>query len=113
MDDPFAAALDALFEMPGSAAAVYQPIAGTPPFPIRVIRAQPDELGPRGVIQATNHFDIRRSDVAHPQRGDVVAIGGAIQAGAITGGEMFELIGTPMSDVEGLTWTIGADQLRD
>ncbi len=111
--DPFAAALDAQFNAPGSAAAAYQSISGTAPFPIRVIRAQPDELGPRNTVQATNTFDLRRSEVTDPAHGDAVAIGAAIVDGAIVGGEMFELIGTPMLDVEGLTWTIGAEPRRD
>lgn len=113
MPDPFAAALDAMFFAPGSAAAVYQPIDGSAPFPVRVIRGQPDELGPRNTVQATNVFDLRRSEVLRPVHGDTIAIGGEIVAGAITGGEMFELIGTPMLDVEGITWTIGGDPLAN
>lgn len=113
MSDPFVAALDALFSAPGSAAAVYQPINGTPPFPIRLIRAQPDELGPRNIVQATNVLDLRQFEVPRPVHGDVVAIGGVIEGGAVIGGEKFTLIGTPMSDVEGLTWTIGAEPRRD
>ena len=113
MTDPFAAALDALFNAPGSAAAAYQSISGTAPVPIRIIRAQPDELGPRNIVQATNTFDLRRSEVSDPAHGDTVVIGGMIVDGAIVGGEPFVLIGTPMLDVEGITWTIGADPSRD
>ena len=113
MPDPFAAALDPMFFAPGTAAAVYQPGDGSPPFPVRIIRSRPDEMGPRNTVQAANVFDIRRSDVPQPLHGDFVAIEGEIVDGAITGGEMFELIGTAMSDVEGLTWTIGAEPLRD
>ncbi len=113
MTDPFAAALDALFNAPGSAAAAYQSISGTAPVPIRIIRAQPDELGPRNTVQATNTFDLRRSEVAQPVHGDVVAIGGVVIDGEIIGGEPFTLIGTPMLDVEGITWTIGAEPRRD
>jgi hypothetical protein len=111
--DPFAAGLDAMFSAPGSAAAVYQPTDGSAPLPIRVIRGQPDELGARGLVNATNVLDLRRSDVANPQNGDIVAIGGEIVDGAVTGGEMFELYGVARLDVEGITWTVGAEPLLD
>ena len=111
--DPFAAALDAVFTAPGSVAAVYQPIEGSPPFPLRIIRAQPDEMGPRGMVQGTNVLDLRRADVPGPQHGDIVAIGGEIIDGAITGGEQLEIYGTARLDTEGMTWTVGAEPLHD
>jgi hypothetical protein len=109
--DSFAAALDALFNAPGSAAAVYRPADGTAPFPIRIIRGQPDELGPRNLVQATNVLDLRRSEVPNPVGGNGHSIRGDVVA--IVDGAKLELIGTPMLDVEGLTWTIGAELWRD
>jgi len=98
--DPFAAALDAQFNAPGSAAAVYDDgvlIAR----PIRVIRSQPDadpSYGGQRIIQGTNTLAIRVSDVAEPVDGATVTIGT----------EVLTLHGDPMLDVEGLTWTCGA-----
>lgn len=118
MSDPFAAAIDALFSGPGSAAAAYQPIgeAGGAAFPIRVIRSRPDlstGFGEGRIVQASNSFEIRASDVARPAADDLVAIGGTVTDGAIEGGELFALVGEPMIDVEGLTWLIGAERLAE
>lgn len=110
---PLAAALDAIFNAPGSAAAVYQPADGAPPFPVRVIRGQPDELGARGTVSAANVLDLRKSEVPDPRHGDFIAIGGEIVNGAITGGELLEIYGQARLDVEGLTWTVGAEPQRD
>ncbi len=99
--DPFAAALDALFNAPGSAAAVYVPVDGFP-TDIRVIRSQPDvntSFGDSQIIQATNVFEIRRSEVAAPTHGGRLMIGD----------EIFAIQGDGRLDVEGLTWTIGAE----
>lgn len=100
--DPFAVALDAQFFAPGSSEAVYIPVSGPPPAdPIRVIRSQPDEevrFGDGSVIQGTNLFLIRRSEVAAPQKGGKI----------ISDGATFTLRGEAMLDVEGLTWRMGA-----
>ncbi|USU06891.1 hypothetical protein NF699_09600 [Sphingomonadaceae bacterium OTU29LAMAA1] len=109
--DPFAAALDAHFIAPGSAAAVYVPQGGAP-VPIRVIRSQPDTSAnyqQTRVIQQANAFDMRISDVPAPTPGDRIIVGAALIDGAIVGGEAFEILGDPMKDVEGLTWTCGAE----
>jgi RNase P/RNase MRP subunit p29 len=99
--DPFAMALDVLFYAPGSDEAFYTPKGGAERAePIRVIRGQPDRaVGFAGqqVIEGTNVFEIRKSDVAVPARGDVVRIGG----------NRFKLLGEAMDDVEGLSSTIG------
>jgi hypothetical protein len=99
--DPFAAALDVLFFAPGSSEAFYTPRGGAErPNPIRVIRGQPDKavgFGAQQVIEGTNVFEIRKSDVAEPEKGSIVRIGTA----------RFKLLGEPMTDVEGLSTTIG------
>ena len=99
--DPFAAALDVLFFAPGSSEAFYTPKGGAErPAPIRVIRGQPDKavgFGEQQVIEGTNVFEIRKSDVAEPEKGSIVRIGTT----------RFKLLGEPMTDVEGLSTTIG------
>ena len=103
--DPFATALDALFHAPGSAAATFTPKGGVPaPDPIRVIRRQPDKaigFGDGQIIEGTNAFEIRRSEVSEPKRGDQLKIGATT----------FKLLGDAMLDVEGMTWTIGGSAL--
>jgi hypothetical protein len=101
MSDPFAAAMDAMFQAPGSENATYIPSSG-PAVPIRVIRSRPDGLARFGdalILPAADAFEIRRSDVAAPAVGDVVAIA--------AGG--FAISIEPIGDVEGLTWTCGAE----
>ncbi|WP_271300641.1 head-tail joining protein [Sphingomonas sp. CV7422] len=99
--DPFAAALDALFYAPGSAAAVYIPEHG-PIREIRVIRSQPDveaRFGDSQIIQATNLFEIRMSEVDRPAHGAQLFIGD----------EVYSIQGDGKLDLEGLTWTVGAE----
>ena len=99
--DSFAAALEALFNAPGSAAAVYIS-ADRYPLDIRVIRSQPDVEAAYGTtrsIQAANMFEIRKSDVGCPAPGDRLLIGDTV----------YEILGDAMLDVEGLTWSCGAD----
>ena len=50
------------------------------------------------MIQGTNLFLIRRSEVAAPQKGGKI----------ISDGATFTLRGEAMLDVEGLTWRMGA-----
>ncbi|PTQ59747.1 hypothetical protein C8J26_2599 [Sphingomonas aurantiaca] len=99
--DPFAAALDVLFFAPGSSEAFYTPKGGVErPTPIRVIRGQPDKsvgFGEQQVIEGTNVFEIRKSDVAEPERGAVIRMGDA----------RYKLLGEAMLDLEGLSNTIG------
>jgi hypothetical protein len=103
--DPFAAALDVLFYAPGSDEAFYTPRGGAErPDPIRVIRGQPDRevgFGGQQVVEGTNVFEIRKSDVADLQRGAIVRIGVV----------RFKLLGEAMTDVEGLSSTIGGSQV--
>jgi len=109
--DPFAAALDAQYHAPGSAAAVYRPIVGAP-RDIRVIRSAPDRtsrFGDGQIINASTSLEIRVSDVPSPQRGDAVVIGATLVDGVIVGGEAFELFGDPALDLERLSWACGAE----
>lgn len=109
--DPWAAALDSMFMAPGSAAAVYQPVEGVPRH-IRVIRSAPDRttgFGDGQIINTSTALELRASDVPTPQRGDMIIIGGTLADGVITGGEIFELFGDPILDLERLGWTCGAE----
>jgi hypothetical protein len=103
--DPFAMALDVLFYAPGSEEAFYTPKGGAERVaPIRVIRGQPDKsvgFGGGQVIEGTNVFEIRKSDVSAPSNGDIVRI--------LT--TRFKLLGQAMGDVEGLSTTIGGSPL--
>lgn len=111
MRDPFAAAVDALFHAPGSAAAEY--FAGDlPARPIRVILGQPDQKSGTGrgrIVKGSIAIDIRRSDVLKPVHGDVVALSSTdVGRGEDGGATVLRLHGEPMLDTEGLTWTCGA-----
>lgn len=109
MSDPFAAALDAQFNAPGSAAAVYVPAEGQF-VAVRTIRSQPDEtltMGDTQIVVGSNIFELRRSEVGHPEDGAMLILGGFVDGAVVTGGEIFRLTGEPMLDVEGLTWKIG------
>lgn len=105
--DPFAAALDAQFNAPGSAAAVYLPLEGEP-VPIRVIRSRPTEETPVSgmlVLADSNIVLIRRSEVAEPQQRAYISIGATIVDDVVTDGILFEVLAEAKLDVEGLTWT--------
>ncbi len=109
--DPWQMALDAMFIGPGSAAAVFVR-TGEPPRVVRVIQGRPDRttgFADGQTILGTNQFEIRRSDVAEPLQHDVVVVGAVIENDAAVGGERFSLLGEAMLDLEGLTWTIGAE----
>ncbi len=111
MADPFALALDSMFMAPGSDEAVYQPLEGEPSA-IRVIRSAPDRttgFGDGQIINASTALEIRVSDVTHPERGAFVIIGGVLDSGVVSGGEIFELFGDPILDLERLGWTCGAE----
>lgn len=102
MRDPFAAALDAQFNAPGSAAAVYTGANGIG-VPIRVIVSRPDEDRPFGstrIVKASAAVSLRVSDIANPVPGDTFALTAT--------GAVMRLYGEPMIDNEGLSWTCGA-----
>lgn len=96
---------DAQFFAPGSDEASYKPAAGDVlPDPVRVIRFSPDMDVVFGdgtrIIEGTNVLLIRRSEVAQPAKGDLVAIGAV----------RFRLQGNAMLDGERLNWRIGATE---
>lgn len=102
MTDPFASALTALFESVVAEAATYYAGGAGPGLPISVVHGQPDQeirFGARGLIAASNLIEIQRSDVALPASGDVLELASG----------RFMLAGEPRLDVEGLTWTCGAE----
>jgi hypothetical protein len=101
----FAAAIDAIFEDPNiGVAAIWQP-GGTPPgVAARVLRKSPDaaeSFGRTSVVLPTLVLDVRTSEVASPQDGDVVEIGC----------ETFKIIGAPTIDSLGLVWSCEAVQV--
>ncbi len=102
MIDPFARALAVLHSAAGSLAAVYIPVDGAPAS-IRVIMGAPDREISFGrterVILNSAEFEIQRVDVAMPAEGDHIVVP--------TG--TFILQGEPIGDLEGLSWTIGAE----
>lgn len=96
---PFGAAVDALFADPRLARdAVWSGVNGT----VRVITKRPDatlDFGDTRVAVATVLIDVRASEVAAPQTGDVVAIGE----------EAFAVVGEPTRrDPDRLIWTAEA-----
>lgn len=102
--DPFAAALDALFNAPGSAAAVYIPEFGYP-RDIRVIERQ--RIGTEGTVRPRpvslgKIFDIRVSDVAQPQVGEIIFLNEKV----------LTLTLPPEIDAEGMTWVCDLPELE-
>ena len=104
MNDPFATALAVLHSAAGSVAAIYTPKGGEPlPNPIRVIWAQGSQAtgGRNGDrIADTNSFDVQRSDVAQPSKGDTLQVADAQTAQMLT----FRINGAAILDVEGMSW---------
>ena len=99
-----AAAIDAIFSDPNiGVAAIWKP-GGTPPgVAARVIRKSPDateSFGRTSVVLPTLVLDVRKSDVASPQDGDVVEIAS----------ESFRVVGEPMIDSLGFVWSCEAVQ---
>ena len=102
MADPFATGLAALFGGPASVAADYIADGTGAPVPIRVVHGQPDQdvaFGERGIVAASNLFEIQRSAVTAPAAGDVLELASG----------RFVLVGEPKLDVEGLTWFCGGE----
>lgn len=103
MADPFAVGLVALHGAAAGLAATYFPVDGPAVPGIRVTRTRPDRLGQFGdtaILPASNSFDILAADVAVP------AIGAEILLGT---GERFAISIEPLLDVEGVSWTCGAE----
>lgn len=102
--DPFAMALDALFEAPGSLSGHYSsPSLGT--VPVRVVpRQSRGDVGivrPRSVVTGAV-FDLRTSEVASPLVGDVLVVDGIVR----------QLAFEPQIDAEGLTWACDFPELE-
>ncbi|WP_336974178.1 head-tail joining protein [Sphingobium aromaticiconvertens] len=109
MSDPFAAALDAQFHAPGSAAADHD--RDSTITPIRVILSRPDQIDGYGqgqIVSGTVMIDIRRSDVPAPAPDDVVHVGVRDNDGILTISDSYMLTDEPISDVEAMTWSCGA-----
>lgn len=114
--DPFANGLDAIFNAPGSMAADYA-IAGSDDEtkPIRVILSRPDQTNPFGggqIISGTAMIDIRRSEVANPRPNDVVRVGTRDEDGVLAIDQIYQLTDEPVSDVEAMTWSCGAQEIE-
>ncbi|WP_156361374.1 hypothetical protein [Sphingomonas sp. Leaf67] len=96
-------AIDAQYRAPGSVAADYWAGGGTlPPVPVRIIRSRPDRIERFAGFQIdvrTETFEVRRSEVAQPVIGDLIAVGD----------ERFEVLIEPQIDVEGLSWIMLAE----
>lgn len=111
MLDPFAAALDAQFNAPGSAAADYI-VPGGPAVPIRIILSRPDVLNrfdDRRIATQTIIISIRKSDVAAPAVHDLIQMGARSDDGTLAVEAEYRLCDEPLSDVESLTWECGAE----
>lgn len=94
--EPFAAALDALFNAPGSAAAIYVP-ANRGDIELRVIERL--RMGSEGTVRPRpvalgKVLEIRVSDVEQPQVGDVILLAD----------RAFALVTPPELDPERITW---------
>lgn len=107
MADPFATALAALHRAAGSVAAIYTPAGGVSQA-VRVIWTQGSALGATlsdRRVSDTNSFDVMRSDVARPARGDTIAVVDPLNGAALA----FRLNAAPILDIEGLGWTCPAE----
>lgn len=103
MADPFADALVALFNGPGSDGGVYNGL----PDGMRLILESPDRLQSLGegqVILATHVVLLMRSQVPDPVAGDTIDI---VRDGQVA--KSLILTGEPMLDAEELTWRMGAE----
>lgn len=96
MSNPFVAALDALYASALAIDAVFT--SNGVSTPVRTVRSQPDQISGYGegqIVQASNLFELRRSEVSEPSAGDTIAVGA----------DVFAIVGDPMLDTEGLAWT--------
>ena len=100
--EAFRTALDTLFADPNlGETAIWQAGGVGPGVPIRVIRRRPDavvEFGASRALMATVLIDLRRTEAAAIDEGDLVVIGT----------DTFKVIGTPSSDPMGLVLTCEA-----
>ncbi len=100
--EAFRAALDVLFADPNLGEyALWQAGGVGPGVPIRVIRRRPDavvEFGASRALMETVLIDLRRTEAAAIDEGDLVVLGA----------ETFKIIGSPASDPMGLVLTCEA-----
>lgn len=98
----FAAATDILFADPNLGEhALWQAGGVGPGVPVRLIRRRPDavvEFGASRALMATVLIDLRWTEAAAINEGDLVVIGT----------ETFKIIGSPASDPLGLVFTCEA-----
>ena len=96
----FAAAMDRIFANTTMAVDAYWISTGTTEeHAIRAIRRAPDEISSFGsarIISDTTMVDVRVSELAEPQAGDLVIIGT----------DSFVIQGEPVRDRERLVWTL-------
>ena len=96
----FTSAINDLFGDPNLARdAVYRTDGTDPGVPVRVMLRRPDRIdafGETRLAAATTLVDIRLTEVAAPEAGDAVVIGG----------ETFVVQGQPLRDAERLVWTL-------
>lgn len=100
--EAFRVALDTLFADPNlGETGLWQAGGVGPGVPVRVIRRRPDavvEFGASRALLATVLIDLRRTEAATIDEGDLVVIGA----------DTFKVIGTPSSDAVGLVLTCEA-----
>ena len=104
MSDPFARALAALHQSAVSVPATYTPKAGQA-FPIRVIWSQGSQAATgqgSSRVADTNTFDVQRTDVLMPKRGDRISDVVDPATGALL---TFVVNGAPILDTEGVSWS--------
>lgn len=96
----FAPHIEAMFSVLGRPAAYI--LDGGTPIEIRVIPKRPDEIeeiNGMQIVAATNVFDVRRSEISQPKKGDELTFEG----------ETYIIIGEPVSrDPDRLIWTLSA-----
>ncbi|MFQ6552949.1 hypothetical protein AAD018_011490 [Aestuariibius insulae] len=96
----FSAAMDVIFTNPAMAVeAVWTSADEAQSRPVRLIWKRPDEelsFGQAQIVAETAVADIRVLDLASPRQGDRLAIGALL----------YEVIGDPRRDREGLIWTM-------
>jgi hypothetical protein len=114
MPDPFASALDAIFHGPGSEAAEIITIYGLHIADVRIIRSKADRdarFGDGQMIAANCTVDIRRSQAPELNDGDRLLVGAPVDDAFVPAEELI-LTGEPMSDIEGMTWTMGYEAVE-
>lgn len=112
--DPFARAVDALFNAPGSLAVDYFVESGAY-LPVRIILSQPDQqvtAGRTRFVEGSYAVSVRRSEVTKPISGDVIRLLDRTVGRAddqVTG---LKVYGEPRLDAEGLTWSFMASPVE-